>query len=182
MQTPGTTRLQRRDASVEYVGWNEGLAQTSGLSPTSLGTPKPKSDKTNNLIRTPQKSDPSLVCCFCLWQKDRKNWYHINVNISNVQKVAMALIAWIQHVWHVLSWRQSVSTRLWDNVNKSDLAFYRPQRSQLVEPLWTDPGIKSGTNVRELISLKVLAKAEKNPPSPRDKNLPLRVRQTDQDL
>ena len=27
-----------------------------------------------------------------------------------------------------------------------------PQSSQLVYPLWTDPGIKSGTGVRELIS------------------------------
>ena len=28
----------------------------------------------------------------------------------------------------------------------------RPQSSQLGEPLWTDPGIKSGISVRELIS------------------------------
>ena len=28
----------------------------------------------------------------------------------------------------------------------------RPQSSQLAEPLWTDPGLKSGTGVRELIS------------------------------
>ena len=28
----------------------------------------------------------------------------------------------------------------------------RPQSSQLAEPLWTDPGLKSGISVRELIS------------------------------
>ena len=28
----------------------------------------------------------------------------------------------------------------------------RPQSSQLTEPLWTDPGLKSGNSVRELIS------------------------------
>ena len=34
--------------------------------------------------------------------------------------------------------------RMWGNA--------RPQSSQLAEPLWTDPGIKSGISVRELIS------------------------------
>ena len=29
----------------------------------------------------------------------------------------------------------------------------RPQLSQLAEPLWTDPGIKSEINVRKLISI-----------------------------
>ena len=28
----------------------------------------------------------------------------------------------------------------------------RPQSSRLAEPLWTDPGVKNGTSVRELIS------------------------------
>ena len=28
----------------------------------------------------------------------------------------------------------------------------RPQSSQAAEPLWTDPGLKSGISVRELIS------------------------------
>ena len=30
----------------------------------------------------------------------------------------------------------------------------RSQSSQLVEPLWTDPGLKSGISVRDLISIK----------------------------
>ena len=33
------------------------------------------------------------------------------------------------------------------------------QSSQLAEPLWTDPGQKSGTSVRELISLKIFFKS-----------------------
>ena len=28
-----------------------------------------------------------------------------------------------------------------------------PQSSQLAEPLWTDPGLKSGISVRDLISI-----------------------------
>ena len=28
----------------------------------------------------------------------------------------------------------------------------QPESSQLAEPLWTDPGVKSGVSVRELIS------------------------------
>ena len=28
----------------------------------------------------------------------------------------------------------------------------QPQPSQLAEPLWTDPGLRSGTDVRKLIS------------------------------
>ena len=30
----------------------------------------------------------------------------------------------------------------------------RPQSSQLAEPMWTDPGVKSGISVLELISTK----------------------------
>ena len=37
----------------------------------------------------------------------------------------------------------------------------QPQSSQLVEPLWTDPGLKSGISVRELISTLKKKKEEK---------------------
>ena len=36
----------------------------------------------------------------------------------------------------------------------------RPQSSPLAEPVWTDPGIKSGSNVRELISASRKRKKE----------------------
>ena len=38
----------------------------------------------------------------------------------------------------------------------------RPQSSQLAEPLWTDPGIKSGISVRELISTSNIKERKKN--------------------
>ena len=37
----------------------------------------------------------------------------------------------------------------------------QPQSSQFAEPLWTDPGFKSGTGVRELISTKKKKKLSK---------------------
>ena len=37
----------------------------------------------------------------------------------------------------------------------------RPQSSQLAEPLWTDPDIKSGISVRELISTQKKKKRKK---------------------
>ena len=37
----------------------------------------------------------------------------------------------------------------------------RSKSSQLAEPLWTDPGLKSGTSVRELISTSEKKKKEK---------------------
>ena len=36
----------------------------------------------------------------------------------------------------------------------------RSQSSQLAEPLWTDPGLKSGISLRELISIKKKKKAQ----------------------
>ena len=49
--------------------------------------------------------------------------------------------------------RQSVCRNLSGNELTRNLSGnIRPQSSQLAEPLWTDPGIKSGTSVRELIS------------------------------
>ena len=37
----------------------------------------------------------------------------------------------------------------------------RPQSSQLADPLWNDPGVKSGIAVRELISTKKTKKKKK---------------------
>ena len=39
----------------------------------------------------------------------------------------------------------------------------RPQSSQLAEPLWTDPGLKSGFGVRELIATLEKKKKQKSP-------------------
>ena len=48
-------------------------------------------------------------------------------------------------------WRHSVET-LWNELTRNLSGNIRPQSSQLAEPLWIDPGTKSETSVRELIS------------------------------
>ena len=39
-------------------------------------------------------------------------------------------------------------------LTRNSLGNTRPQLSQLAEPLWTDPGLKSGMSVCELISIE----------------------------
>ena len=48
--------------------------------------------------------------------------------------------------------RCGVETRHGSKFTRNLSGNARPQSSQLVEPLWTDPGLKSGISVRELIS------------------------------
>ena len=48
---------------------------------------------------------------------------------------------------------------MWEPIRDNELTLLsssntRPQSSQLAEPLWTDPGLKSEISVRELISIK----------------------------
>ena len=45
----------------------------------------------------------------------------------------------------------------------------RPQSSQLDEPLWTDPGLKSGLSVRELISTSKKKKKRRKEKKEREK-------------
>ena len=47
----------------------------------------------------------------------------------------------------------------------------RSQSSQLAEPLWTDPGLKSGISVRKLISTKKKAQAGNELPNILPKSL-----------
>ena len=49
--------------------------------------------------------------------------------------------------------RQRVGTYAETSSHATCQGTFRPQSSQLAEPLWTDPGIKSGISVRELISI-----------------------------
>ena len=48
--------------------------------------------------------------------------------------------------------RQNVETYQENELTRYSSGNTRPQSSQLAEPLWTDPGVKSGITVRELIS------------------------------
>ena len=41
---------------------------------------------------------------------------------------------------------------MWEPVTRNLSGNIPPHSSQVTKPLWTDPGIKSGTSVRELIS------------------------------
>ena len=61
-----------------------------------------------------------------------------------------------QRSWNgstMLSW-QSVGTYQGNELTWNSTVNTLPQSSQLAEPLWTDPGIKSGIGVRKLILLK----------------------------
>ena len=49
-----------------------------------------------------------------------------------------------------------------NELTRSSSGNTRSQSSQLAEPLWTDPGLKSEISVRELISIKRKRKIEKN--------------------
>ena len=48
--------------------------------------------------------------------------------------------------------RQRLGTGQGNELTRNSSRNARPQSSQLAEPLWTDPGIKSGISVHELIS------------------------------
>ena len=48
--------------------------------------------------------------------------------------------------------RHSVGTYTENELTRNLPGNIQPQLSQLTGPLWTDPGIKSGVSVRELIS------------------------------
>ena len=48
--------------------------------------------------------------------------------------------------------RHSVRTYQENELTRNSSGNTRPQSSQLVEPLWSDPGVKSGIIVPELIS------------------------------
>ena len=55
-------------------------------------------------------------------------------------------------------WADFTTVQVWyENLSENQLTRNssgntRPQSSQLTEPLWTDPGLKSEISVRELIS------------------------------
>ena len=74
----------------------------------------------------------------CRWQVTPKHTYTLDPMKSE----------WVDYA-AVQAWFGNLS----GNGLKRNLSWnIRPQSSQLAEPLWTDPGIKSGIGVRELIS------------------------------
>ena len=59
----------------------------------------------------------------------------------------------------MLLFRHSVGIYIWKELTRNLSGNIQPQLSQFVEPMWTDPGIKSGISVHKLISKKKKKKA-----------------------
>ena len=82
------------------------------------------------------RKKPRSFCQKCRWQVTPKHECTLDPTESE-----WADYAAIQAVWERI--RNQLIRDLSGNI--------QPQSSQLVVPLWTDPGIKSGISVRELI-------------------------------
>ena len=78
------------------------------------------------------------VCQKCSWQVTPKHACTLDPVTSEWADYA-AVQAWCGNL---------SGNELTHNLSRN----IRPESSQLAEPLWTDPGIKSGISVRELIS------------------------------
>ena len=107
------------------------------------------------------KNNRSFPYCF-----GKNNWYsplHYHVRSTPVLPQwhvkdsghSAKRAGWKLHLKHAYTldptkseWADYAAVQLTRNLSGN----IRPQSSQLAEPLWTDPGIKSGTSVRELIS------------------------------
>ena len=57
--------------------------------------------------------------------------------------------------------RHTVGTYQENELTRNSSRNTQPESSQLAEPLWIDPGLKSGISVRELISTPKKKKKEK---------------------
>ena len=83
---------------------------------------------------------PRPFCQKCRWQVTPKHAYTLNPTKSE--------------------WADCAAVRAWcRNLSGNELTRNLPgniprQSSQLAEPLWTDPGVKSGISVRKIISIK----------------------------
>ena len=83
-------------------------------------------------------NDPESFCRKCRWQVTPKHACSLDPTMSE---------------WADYSALQARCGKLSGNeLTRNLLGNIRLQSSQLAEPLWTDPGIKSGVSVRELIS------------------------------
>ena len=71
---------------------------------------------------------------------------HLNTHTSLTQRSRSGLILPL--------FRQSVGNRSGNELTRNSSGNTRSQSSQLAELLWTDPGLKSGISLRELISTK----------------------------
>ena len=89
-------------------------------------------------VTTVARKRPRLFCRKRRWQVTSKHAYTLDPTKSQ----------WADYV-AVHAWcRKPSGSELTRNLSGNT----RPQSSQLTEPLWTDPGLKSGNCVRQLIS------------------------------
>ena len=83
---------------------------------------------------------PRSFCQKCRWQVTPKYAYTLDPKKSE---------------WADYAAIQALRGNLSENeLTRDSSGNTRSQSSKLAEPLWTDPGLKSGINVRELISTK----------------------------
>ena len=82
---------------------------------------------------------PRSFCQKCRWQVTLKHTYTLDPSKSE----------WADYAAVQAECGNLLGNKL--NVNLSRNT--QPWSSELAEPLWTDPGLKSGISVRELISL-----------------------------
>ena len=67
--------------------------------------------------------------------------------------MALAICSYLHARWLTMPLsRHSVETCQENELTRNPSGNTWPQSTQLAEPLWTDPGLKSGISVRELIS------------------------------
>ena len=88
-------------------------------------------------VTTVTRKRPRSVCPKCRWQVTPKHAYTLDPSKSE-----WADYAAVQAECGNLSGNE-LTRKLSGDI--------RPQSSQLVEPLWTDPGLKSGISVPDLI-------------------------------
>ena len=86
------------------------------------------------------RTRPRSFCQKCRWQVTPKHAYSVDPTKSE----------WADYTT-VLAWCGNL---LGKRLTRNSSRKAQPQPSQLGEPLWTDPGVKSGISVRKLISTK----------------------------
>ena len=74
----------------------------------------------------------------CRWQVTPKHAYNLDPAMSELADNAAVQVECGNLSGYELTYNSSGSTR--------------SQSSQLADPLWTDPGVKSGISVRDLVS------------------------------
>ena len=90
--------------------------------------------------------------------KSAGDWLHLNTYTPSTERSRSGLTMPLS--------RYSVEIYQATNSHATRQGNSRPQSSQLAEPLWTDPGLKSEISVRELISIQKKKKCRRGSNAP----------------